>query len=266
MTVVRIEKPRRRKGWIVVVALLGVLALLACGLVAAELWARQQVTDYATTTVRDVLELDAEHPVDVTVAGFSVLAQLATGKLERVDIGVDDVNVGDFSGDVSLLAEGVPVDMSKPVDRVRLELAVTEASVKSLAHVLSESAIDNVELVGDEVRFTSELSIFGFRVDVGVGVEPFATNGQVGFTPTSVSLNGAEAEVSALRATFGPLADSLFESRTVCVARYLPAALGIDSVEVRDDAFLVVTIGSDDRVLNEAALQKRGWCPSGGAR
>ena len=59
---------------------------------------------------------------------------------------------------------------------------------------------------------------------------------------------------------------ALFTTRSVCVARYLPAALRLDSVEVRDDAFLVITISAEKRVFSEAALSKLGRCPSGGAR
>lgn len=267
MTVVQVQPTKKRRGKLIaLVSVLGGLVLVACALWAAELWARTQVHDYVTAQVREVLSLEPAQPVSVDIAGFSVLAQLATGTLERIDVGVTDVHLGELSGNVTLVAEGIPIDTSKPVKHVELELAVAEESVQSIAHTLSSNAIDNVELEGSEIRFTSKLSIFGFTVDVGVGVEPFVSNGQVGFTPTSVSLNGSRADISQLTETFGPVVEDLFSSRTVCVARYLPAALGVDAVEVRDDAFLVVTISADDRVMNESALQKPGWCPESGAR
>ena len=266
MTITAKPAKKKRGKTIAVAVILGGLALVAGALWGTEVWLRQQITDYVTATVHEVLSLESEQPVAVEVAGFSVITQVLTGRLEHVDVAVENVTIGDLSGDVVLVAEGIPIDTSKPVDRVQIEFAATEESVQSIASTLSSSTIDDVELVGSEIRFTSELRFFGFAFDVGVGVEPFASNGQVGFTPKSVELNGSRTDVSELMKSFGSLADSLFTTRSVCVARYLPAALRLDSVEVRDDAFLVITISAEKRVFSEASLSKLGRCPSGGAR
>ena len=266
MTIEAKPAKKNRGKAIAVAAILGGLALVAGALWGTEVWLRQQVADYVTTTAQEVLNLDSEQPVAVNIAGFSMIAQVLTGKLEHVDVAVDNVSIGELSGDVALVAEGIPIDRSKPVDRVQIEFAATEESVKSIANTLSSSTIDDVELVGSEIRFTSQLSFFGFTFDIGVGVEPFASNGQVGFTPKSVEINGSRTDVSEFSKSFGSLADSLFSSRSVCVARYLPAALRLDSVDVRDDAFLVITISAEKRAFSEASLSKLGKCPPGGAR
>jgi hypothetical protein len=257
-------KPPRRRTTIALLSIFGGLALVAGALWGADAWARQQVADYVTDKVQEVLSLDSDKPVTVTVAGFSVLAQLLSGTIEKVDVGVENVTIGELNGDVTLVAEGIPIDLKEPVERVQIEFAVTEESVQSIAHLLSAKAIDDVELVDSEVRFTSRLSIFGFTLDVGAGVEPFAANGEVGFTPTSILLNGTRTDVSDFTAQFGSFADALFTSRSICVAQYLPAALRLDSVVVRDDAFLVITISADKRVFSDEVLSKPGRCHSGG--
>ncbi len=224
-----------------------------------DTWARQQVADYITDKVQEVLSLDSDEPVSVQIAGVSVIAQVITGTLEQVDVGVSDVTLGEFTGGVALRAEGIPVDLSRPVDTVQIEFTVNEKSVQSIAHNLSATAIDRVELVDSEIRFASVFSLFGFSVDVGVGVEPFADGGEIGFTPTSVSLNGVRTSAADLTDRFGPVAASLLQTRAICVARWLPVALTVDDVAVRDDN-LVITIGADKAIVNDASLRQLGSC------
>jgi hypothetical protein len=238
--------------------------LISLGVVVGALWgldawARQQVADIVTEKVHEVLSLDSNEPVSVEIAGFSVIAQVLSGSLDQVDVGVDDVTLGDFTGGVALRAEGIPIDLSKPVDRVQIEFTVTEKSIEKIADVLSAATIDSVKLVEPEIQFASEFSIFGFSIDVGVGIEPYAEDGEIGFTPTSVSLNGVRTTAADLSKQFGSLASSLLQTRSICVARWLPVALTVDDVAVRDDE-LVITIGADKAIVNDASLRTLGTC------
>jgi hypothetical protein len=249
-------KPRRRTVIGTVLAGLGVVVGALWGL---DAWARQQVADIVTEKVEQLLSLESDHPVTVEIAGVSVIAQVLTGSLEQVDVGVDDVTIGEFEGGVALRAEGIPVDLSKPVDRVQIEFSVSEQSIQKIAHVLSATAIDRVTLAAPEIQFASEMSVLGFSLDVGVGVEPFAEDGRVGFTPSSVELNGNRTSAASMVERYGVLAELLFESRSVCVARWLPVALTVDSVAVRDDD-LVLTIGADKGIFTDAELRRLGSC------
>lgn len=252
-----VKKLRKRS---IIGTVLVSLAVVAAALWAVDTWARQQVADYVSEKVREVLTLESDEPVTVEIAGFSIIAQVLTGSLEQVDVGVDDVTIGDFTGGVELRAQGIPVDLKKPVDSVQIEFTVTEESIQKIAHVLSATSIDEVKLVEPEIQFESEFSVFGFSFDVGVGVEPFAESGEIGFTPTSISLNGERSSVAELSETYGSFVATLLQTRTVCVASWLPVALTVDDVEVRDDE-LVITIGADKAILDEAALGNLGSCP-----
>lgn len=253
-------KPRvRRRSVTVTGSVLAGLGVLVAAFVGLDNWARQQVADYVAEKVQTMLSLDSDKPVSVTIAGTSVIAQVISGTIDEVDVGVDNVTIGEFTGGVSLTAEGIPVDLSAPVDSVRIEFRVSEKSIQSLSHVLSATVIDHVELVAPEIRFSSEFRVFTIPVEVGVGIEPYAEGGRIGFTPTSVSFNGTRTSAAELTATYGSIATSLFSTKSVCVARWLPTALTVDSVIVRDKD-LVLTIGADKAILNDPALRALGSC------
>ena len=255
-------KPRKRlKKRTVVATVLASVGVVLGALWGVDTWARQQVADYVTEKVQEVLSLDSDEPVTVEIAGVSVIAQVLTGSLEQVDVGVDDVTIGEFTGGVELRAEGIPVDLSRPVDRVQIEFTVNEKSIQKIAHVLSATAIDEVELVEPEIQFASEFKVFGFRIDVGVGIEPFAEDGEIGFTPTTITLNGVSTSAEALKNKYGSVASSLLQTRSICVARWLPVALTVDDVAVRDDD-LVITIGADKAIFDDASLRQLGSCPA----
>lgn len=259
--VVAVKVPRRwhRKA-IVIGAILCSLVIVVVGLWAADTWARQQVSNYVTEKVQEVLSLESDDNIDVKLAGFSILAQLATGSLDEIAVDVDEVEIGDLTGDVALTARGVPIDLSKPVDSVEIEFRVSEQSLKSVAHLLSTAAIDSIELAEGELRFASEFHIFGFTLTVGIGVEPFADDGQIAFTPTSVELNGSRTSADALVDTFGGAAKSLLQTQSFCVAQWLPAALTLTDVVIDGDE-LVVTIGAKDAVFDETSVRELGSCP-----
>lgn len=251
------KRPRKRT---IIATVLASLAVVVVALWAVDTWARQQLADYVTDKVQEVLSLESGEPVDVEIAGFSVIAQVLTGSLDQVDVGVDDVAIGDFTGGVELRATGIPIDLSKPVDSVQIEFTVSEKSIQKIASLLSAAAIDKVELVDSEIQFASQFSVFGFPVNVGVGIEPYAEDGQIGFTPSSISLNGVRTSASDLSDRYGSFAATLLQTRSICVARWLPEALTVNDVVVSGDD-LVITIGADRAVLDQAGLQTLGSCP-----
>jgi hypothetical protein len=243
-------------------AILGSVAVVLGALWGVDAWARQQVADHVAEKVQQVLSLGSDQAVRVRVGGFSVIAQVLAGSFDELGVDVDSVQMGDLTGGVTLTAKGVPIDLSKPVGSVQIEFRVSEKNLQAVAQLLSATAIDKVELVGPEVRFTSELTLFGFPLNLGVGVEPFADHGQIGFTPTSLELNGSRTSAADLVGTFGAAANAVLQTRSFCVARWLPAALNLDEVVVRDKE-LVVTIGAKKAIFDDASVRTLGTCPGG---
>lgn len=239
---------------------LGSLIVVSLALWAGETFARQQITAQVTSNVRQALSLDAKKPVTVKIAGFSVLAQAVTGKLEQVDVSVDDVTLGELTGDVAVRAKGIPVDRSKPVDRVGITFSATEKSVQSIAQDLSEASIETVEFAEPDVRLGSKFSVFGFSVDVILEVEPFADKGEIAFTPKAIEVGGVRTSAEDLTRVFGSLATNLLRTQKICVARWLPAVVHVEDVTVHGDT-LAVTIGASKVVLDQSAMSEPGTCP-----
>lgn len=253
--------PARRGAPKALITVLGVVVLLVGGAMALDGWVRTQIADFAASKVQQVLQLDSDTPVTVDIAGFSVLAQVLSGKLEQVSAGVDDVTIGELSGGVRLEADGIPLDLSEPVDEVRIAFTVDEASLRTVASTITLGTVDSVELADDEIRVSSGFSVFGVELRVGVGLEPVAGAGRIGFTPTSVELNGTRTSAAELSQRYGRFVDPLLETRDICIARFLPAALRIDEVAIVDHT-LVLVVAADRAILDDASARELGSCPN----
>ncbi len=239
---------------------LTLLVLAGLGLYAADNWMRQQVADYVTAKVVQVLGLSADQPVTVTIAGASVIAQVIGGSFDDVRVGVDNVQIGELTGGVEIQASGIPTDIeTEAIDQVRVRFTISEKSLQLIGGALSAGLVRSVVLSGDEIQVGTGFKLLGAAVSVGVGIEPFAGEGLIGFTPTSVELNGTRTTADDLAATFGPLASAALKTQSICVARWLPEALTVDSVRV-DDNVLVVIIGADQQIFNDASLAQLGSC------
>lgn len=248
---------------------LSVLVVLAAGVVILDNWARAQVADFVVTKIQQAFSLDADQPVTVSVAGFSVLGQLATGALDEVSAEVENVAVGDLRGAVSITLTDVPIDELKPVGQLRAEFRMTESSVAALITTLSAATVNSVVLAEPEIQLGSEFTtpsftLFGVTVPsipivLAVGLEPYAEAGMLGFTPTNVEVNGVSSTVEELVAQYGALAESALQPQSLCVAGWLPEAFTVDQVMVRGDE-LVVSLSADEQVLSGEAFSTLGSC------
>lgn len=250
-------KTKRRRAPLVIGIVVAVLVLLVVGYILLDNWARQQVSDIVTDQVHQAL--DSDQPVDVDVAGFSVIAQAITGSLDRVDVAVDDVTVGQLAGDVKLTATNIPIDLTKPVEKVDIEFVADESSVQTLVDLAAGDTIGDVSLVDGEIRLHNEFSIFGLTLTLSVGVVPSAEDGMVAFAPSSIDVNGATLTADELEDRFGSVVGSLLQTRTVCIADRLPAPLALSDLQVEGET-IVLSLEATDVVLDQATLSQLGSC------
>ncbi|NQX28027.1 DUF2993 domain-containing protein [Microbacteriaceae bacterium VKM Ac-2854] len=250
--------PKRRRGRLALVITV-LVALVAVALVVADNVARGLVADTTAAQIRDVLKLDAAHPVDVTVAGWAVLPQLIANRLDRLDVTVDDVTLGELHGRVAATASGVPVSGTGSLDTATVDVSIDRASVEALATEISNETIESVELDPPVVHFATALRILGLSVDLGVGLEPSAADGDIAFAPADLTVGGASVTAEELRERFGGLVSGLLSTRTYCIAGDVPAGLKLSAVEVGTDA-LDATFDVDPRLLVDPALQESGEC------
>lgn len=255
-------KPKRRRwiGW--VIALVVVVALLIAAWFIGDVIARDYAEKYIRSTVIEQFDLPANKEVDVEIGPGSLLAQALFGSIDSVDVAVDDLTLGPVTGDVKVAMTGVPLAGDAPVETLRVGVTVPEENLAGLADSLSGASIDSVTLVDKTVALETEFSLFGFAVPVSVQLAPIVENGDVGFEPSSITVNGAELSVADLKnGPFGGLADNLLASQTFCVASSLPKALTITDVAVSGKN-LLVKLEADGAALGGTEFSTKGTCPA----
>jgi len=250
---------RRRRVLAAVVGI--VLALIAVVLVIADNVARTIVRDAIASELVTALPIERGSEVAVKVGGFSMLAQLAAGRLERIDVSADAVDFGQISGAADAVATGVPLDRSRPADAVTINFSVPEDELVNLADNLSGIPLDTISIDGDEILLETDVRVFGIPIPISIGIAPGAADGQLTFDPNSLSVSQATVTAEQLRRVLGPGAGAVLETRAFCIAEFLPEAFTLESADIRRNE-LVVKLAADTVILSDEALQQVGACPA----
>ena len=236
-----------------------VLVLLVVAFFAIDAFARGVARDEIGSRITSALGLPAGTPVEVEVGGGPILIQLATGRLDSVDVAIEDATFGRLTGDMEIHAEGIPLDASAPTSLIEVRYAMPESEVSEFREELAGLPLDSITLDDPEIVTSTSFRLFGFPVSVGMGLEPSADAGQLIFTPTTIIVQDQEFSADSLRsaAGFGPLATVLLQQQPVCIAQELPAALVLDSISVEGDE-LVAHLSAHDAALGDFGT--KGTC------
>jgi hypothetical protein len=256
-------KKKRRRCIGVLIALAIVAILLVVGFFIADGFAKTYAENYVRERIVDVLQLDPAADVVVDLGTGSVLLQAARGAIDEVDVQVDTITFGEISGAARITATEVPLDSSKPVDVLDIEVTVTEENVKKLSGFMSGIELTSIDIENELIRIGTEFSVVFFTVPVSVDLQPTAQDGGINFDPVTILLGDDEISVADLRASpeFSAIAGDLLASRDFCVASFLPQALTIDRVDIVGTD-LVLGIDGDGTALSDPALSTLGTCPA----
>lgn len=256
--------------WAVAVAAVLSWSLLIVGSIVAEAVARDRVLLFMADRVQAMLQLESAHPVVVDIGGAPLILQLLNQRLDRVTITADRATLGELEGSLVLTATGVPLDRTKPFERVFVEVRIDEATVSRLASSITDATIESVALAEPEVLLGTTVTVpalvvFGVTVtpelvfDIGIGLEPFVAEGSIAFMPTSFDVNGTKLSAEAFADLYRDAARSLMQFGAICVADQLPVVLSLESVSVVG-AELVIGLGADNAVFSAEALATKGTC------
>lgn len=263
-TVIEVPPPKKkRRRWIgVLIALVVVVILLVVGFFIGDAYAKAYAENYVRERIVEVLKLDPAANVDVDLGDGSVLLQAARGGLDEANVHVDAITFGDITGQAQIVATEVPLDSSKPVDKLDIRVTVSEDNVKKLSGFLSGIDLKSIELKDSLIRVATEFDVFFLKIPVALDLNPTAKDGGINFDPVTILLGDDEISVADLRASpqFSSLAGDLLASRDFCVAGFLPKALTVDKVQVVGTN-LVVGIDGDGTALSDPALSTLGACP-----
>ena len=256
-----IEQPKKRRrlvGWLIALGVL--VVLLVVGYFVAEQAARSYAADRIHDELASAFDLDADHPMQIDLGGGSLLLQAASGTVDTVDVAIDDVALGDITGDITLAATGIPLDTDLPVDTVAATATVDEANVAKLRDYLSGVQLDSITLGDGAIDVAATVKALFLTVPVSASIVPSAADGELVFTPQSVTVNGAQVSIDDLLAgPLGSVASGFLGARSFCIAQYLPSAIALDDVTVTDDD-LVLDFTGRNVALGGSGLTAKGTC------
>ena len=253
---------RRRRSSLRFVLTAGILSLLVVGVIVADGAARSAVSEQISKQVRSSLAVPVGTPVDVSVGGTSVLLQLLSGSLDRVDVGIARVSLGGLTGSAQLTASGIPLDTSKPTALARFVFVTDQTALKTLFSGVPDLSPKTIKIADGKVTLGTEVTLAGFSLPVGIEFRVSANRGQLQLTPASIIINKLSFTAEQLKASaFGSLTDALFVDHTVCIAQLLPEGFTLESVYVSDKT-IQLTVSAEDVVLDGKLLSSRGSCPA----
>lgn len=253
------EAPRRRRRvwpWLVTIGIVGVLVVGAA--VGAEALARGAVVGGVRQLVASQLDLPPDQEVDVEVPGL-VLPQLLSGRIGELTVAAPGFERGPISGDVAVTLTDVPLAADRAAGPGTASVRLDEAQLRALLATIDGFPADAVAIDGPDLTLSTQLSLFGAAVPVGVSLAPGAAGGDLTLTPTRFRLGDADVDAQTLRDRFGGLADSVLREWNICVAQYLPAALTLSSAS-SDGSAIVATFDIDGAIVVDPALRADGSC------
>jgi hypothetical protein len=240
---------RRFRVIVLVMSIIVVAGLLVVGDLAIRAYAEDRVASEIESRLPDQVEGD----VDVSIGGFSVVAQYLTGRFDDVRLVSEGVTVAGVPVEADITLNGVPVDTSQPVEHAEGAFSLDQDAVASL---LASQGIDGaVTFDGGLLRYEADTLVFGQTLTVGFTATPSIDGGRIVFTPddASVSAGGVDLDLDALFPVLAP------EGLAICVAQYLPSAIALGDVAIAD-GHATVSLTAENLPLTESALRETGTC------
>ncbi|TXK17244.1 DUF2993 domain-containing protein [Homoserinibacter sp. GY 40078] len=248
--------PRRRRWpWVLVALLVVVGALVALDLLGRQ-WAEAAIAD----RVADALDA-SDAQVEVEIGGGPLLLQLATGRLAQVELAVDDLEVGPFTGELDVVAEGVPLDLDAATTSITARYLIPEAALENVSSQLTGVPLASIALDEPEIVVSGSVTVLAASIPFGLGIEPDALDGALAFRVTSLRIANQTLPVEDAVGdpVFGSLAEALLQQQSVCVADQLPAALELSGADVVGDR-VVLEFDASGEAVGSDRFSTRGSC------
>ncbi|WP_426515915.1 DUF2993 domain-containing protein [Diaminobutyricibacter sp. McL0618] len=244
---------RRRRGmWAAIWIAISLVALVVVYFVADGL-----VRAYAQNQVAAQIEQNFPDSVkgDVTahIGGTSVIAQYLSGSFEQVTLDAPKLTFEGIPLSASVVANGVPADLTKPVSNIAGTITISQSSINSLLKL--PGATGDLVLGDGTVQYDGTTKVLGLPIGYTVTVEPTAAGDSIDLQPTKaeVKAGGGNLDLSKL------LGAVVSKPLSVCVAQYLPAGVQVDDVTVHPGE-ATIHLTAHDLVLSQDTLATKGTC------
>lgn len=244
---------RRRRGLRRLIVLLGIFAVVIGLAIAADVAARAFAQDYVERQIEQSLPAGVESDVAVRIGGGSMLLQLATGRLQDVDIAGDDLTIGGIPVAATVGLGGVPLDQAQPVDRARARIVLTDDALNAV--LAAQGGTGSTQIRDGRVFYTGTVAVLGADLDVEVTAEVTADEDSLLLTPISARVTSGPLDVDATALIDLVAPDGI----DYCLGTYLPAGVTIERLDVGDGR-VTLTVTGDGIVLNGDALGRTRGC------
>lgn len=246
-------RPSRRAGrvWGTIAAMIVALAAL---LVVADVVVRDIAQDRFGDQIRANLPEGIDGEVDVTIGGFSVIAQYLSGTMDRIELSAPDLVVNGAPVAVDVVGEGVPVDLASPVAFLTGTITVEEDSLNRLVSV---PGVSGAFTLGDGVvGYAGTIEVLGLTLDYSATARPTAAGETVLLTPEGVEVTSGAGVVDVSVVVDRLLGD---DPLVICVAQYLPEGVEVHDLAVSPST-ATVELRATGLMLDEASLARTGGC------
>ncbi|GAA1748699.1 LmeA family phospholipid-binding protein [Agromyces humatus] len=252
-------EPRRRRraarAWIIVASIVvGVAVLLVIADVVVRGIAEQRVAEQ----IEAELPPGVEGEVDVTIGGFSVLAQYLTGTIDHVELSAPELLVEGAPLDVDVTLQGVPVDFASPIAQADATVVADEATVNRLIEV---AGIEGGLTLGDgAVGYERSIEVEVLSIPIPITVEVTATPVAAGDTVVLESI-GVDVSAAGGSVDLSGLAERIIgdDPIEICVAERLPEGVEVTAIDVTEGSVRVDAQATGLR-LDEESLADTGTC------
>lgn len=250
-------RSRGRRWWKPVAWGLGILAVLIAAFFIADGILRANAQSAVRQEIIRQLPPDVTAPdLSVRIGGFSVIGQYLAGSFDHVELKASHVTAAGVPLAVEVVAQGVPPDLSKPVEHITGTITLTQHAADSLVSIPGIS--DTRFAFGNaSATVTGVAHLLGLPVTITADVQPsLAPGGYLELTPSNVTVSAADASVNLTGVAQAVIGG---KSYPVCTAALLPEGVEVTDL-VLNDGTAQITLGADNLVLDEASLQKKGSC------
>ncbi|MFF1634300.1 DUF2993 domain-containing protein [Leifsonia sp. NPDC058248] len=247
--------PRRRgRGWRVLLWIAIPLVVLVVLFFVADGVVRSIAEDRVASEIEKNLPANVTGDVSVHIGGASVIQQYLSGSFDRVELDAPELMVQDAPLSATIVATGVPSDLTKPVSAVDGTLSISQTSLNKLVSV--PGVTGDLTLGKGILSYNGSANLLGLPIGYQVTVKPVAAGKTVLLQPVDakVTTGGGALDLSKLVAAItqrGPI--------PVCVAQYLPEGVGVNQIDIVP-GHATVHLDAKNMVLDQATLRSKGSC------
>ena len=248
----RDAEPSRRKAHRFVIAIIGIVVLVVA-VIVGDIAFRAYAENVVSSQTEASLPPEIQGQVDAQIGGTSAIIEYLTGKFETLDLEGKNLSVSGVPIKAVVVAKGVPVNGTDPIDRAAGTVSLSQDAVKQLVKL--PDATSALGFGDGTVSYTGSTRVLGKSIDYEVTAVPSISGKQVILTPTDakVTSDGLSVDAGALIDLIAP------DGIAICAAQYHPESVTLSGVEVAyGEVSLQFTAANV--LLTEDALSTLGSC------